>query len=166
MKTSRSMLFAVAIILGTAAATTAQVISQPGTRGPAVASSAEREASDDDVLRSVFDPVTDALKLLPDQKFRIVTIAGLTTGITDPLFDQLDELDRQISMAALNGTLSETSVKDLSTRQGVIISQIGATFARAKAGIYKVLTPEQRAIIMEQYRSADQNLGAISNVGP
>jgi hypothetical protein len=160
------MLFAAAIILGTAAATTAQVLSQRGTRAPVVASPAEGQANEDDLLRSVFDPVTDDLKLLPDQKFRIVTIAGLTNGITDPLFDQLDELDRQISLAALNGTLSEAAVKDLSTRQGFIISQISATFARAKAGIYKVLTPEQRAIILGQYRSADQNLGAISNVGP
>ena len=165
MKTSRSMLFAAAIILATAAATAAQVVFQSGTKGPAV-SPVERQTNDDELIRSVFDPVTDALNLLPDQKFRIATIAGLTNGITDPLFDQLNELDRQISMAALNGTLSEASVRDLSSRQGTIISQISATFARAKAGIYKVLTPEQRAIVLAQYRSTDQNLGAISNVGP
>src|SRR5437762_7535838 len=166
MKTSRSILFVAAVIVATATASAAQAVFQTKPQGATVVSPPERQMTDDEVVRSVFDPLTDALHLTSDQKFRIATIAGLTAGITDPLFDQLDKLDGQISVAALSGTLNEASIKDISIRQAVIVSQITATLARARAGVYKVLTPEQRAMVLAQYRSTDQNLGAISNVGP
>lgn len=50
-------------------------------------------------------------------------------------------------------------------RQAVVMAEINATIARAKADFYKVMTPEQRAVILAQYKS-EQSLGALSNVGP
>lgn len=50
-------------------------------------------------------------------------------------------------------------------QQAGVITEINASIARAKAIFYKVLTAEQRAMVLAQYRP-EQSLGAISNVGP
>lgn len=84
---------------------------------------------------------------------------------TDPLFDQLDELDDQMSIVAFSGALNDTKLKELSLRQAIVMAEINATIARAKVNFYKVLTPEQRTVVLAQYRS-EQSRGAISNVGP
>jgi Spy/CpxP family protein refolding chaperone len=122
--------------------------------------------TDDEVLRFVFDPVTDSLNLTPAQRYRIVLIASSTMAGTKGLFEQFNELDKQISIAAFSGSLDETRLKELSGKQAGVMSEISATIARAKTSFYKVLTPEQRAIVLAQYRLSEQSLGGLSNVGP
>ena len=165
MNIQRVFLLAAAVVLATAVAASAQTIIQINPNGVPQASQPRRELADEEVLHFVFDPVTDALNLTPAQKFRIVSIASATMNTTEPLFDQLDELDDQISIAAFSGVLNETKLKELATRQAVVMAEINATVARAKTNFYKVLTPEQRTMVLAQYKS-EQSLGAISNVGP
>jgi Spy/CpxP family protein refolding chaperone len=165
MKMQRSFLLAAAVVLATAAGATAQTIIQITPNATPQGSQSVSEIADEDLIHSVFDPLTNALNLTPAQKFRIVTIASATINSTGPLFDQLDELDDQMSFAAFSGALNETKLKELSTRQAAVMAEINASIARAKVNLYKVLTPEQRAMVLAQYKPS-QSLGAISNVGP
>jgi Spy/CpxP family protein refolding chaperone len=165
MKIERSFLLAAMVVLATAAGASAQATIQTTPNSVPRGSQSEREITDEDLIHSLFDPITNSLNLTPKQKFTIVSIAGASMNRTEPLFDQLDELDDQMSIVAFSGALNETRLKELSMRQAVVMAEINATIARAKANFYKVLTPEQRAMILAQYKS-DQSLGAISNVGP
>lgn len=70
----------------------------------------------------------------------------------EPLFQQLDELDDQLSLAAFTGRLDEITIKQLSEKQGTLLSQIIGIKAHAKASFNKVLTAEQRAVVAEQFR--------------
>ena len=166
MNIKRDLLTVAALILFTGATASAQVIIQVRPNSMPPEQQFGRQMTDDEVVHIVFDPVTDALNLTAAQRFSIVTIASAAMNSTEPLFDQLDELDDQLSIAAFSGTLDEMKLKDLSARQAVLMSQINVTLARAKASFYKLLTPEQRAIILAQYRSHEESLGGISNVGP
>ncbi len=165
MKIRTSFLLATAIIFLIVAGASAQGTNQTAANSVSRGSQSDRDIGDEDLLHSLFDPVTNSLNLTPAQKFTIVTIASASINRTEPLFDQLEELDNQMSIVAFSGGLNETKLKDLSNRQALVMAEINATIARAKANFYKVLTPEQRAMILAQYRS-DQSLGAISNVAP
>ena len=96
-------------------------------------SQSDRDISDEDLIHSLFDPVTKALNLTPAQKFTIVTIASASMNSTEPLFDQLDELDDQMSIVAFSGGLNETRLKELSMRQAMVMAEINATIARAQS---------------------------------
>jgi Spy/CpxP family protein refolding chaperone len=119
---------------------------------------------DDEMISAVFDPITDDLKLTPTQKFRIVAIATATMARAEPLFDKLDELDAQMSVAAFTGKLDEVKLKQISAKQGALLSEIIAMKSRAKASFYKILTAEQRSMVVDQYRvrSGENSLGSIS----
>jgi Spy/CpxP family protein refolding chaperone len=165
MNIRRSFLLAVAVVMlaatGAPAQTTIQATPNSVSRGP----QSDRDISEEDLIHSLFDPVTKTLNLTPAQKFTIVTIASASMTSTEPLFDQLDELDDQMSIVAFSGGLNETRLREFSMRQAMVMAEINATIARAKANFYKVLTPEQRAVVLAQYKS-EQSLGALSNVGP
>jgi Spy/CpxP family protein refolding chaperone len=165
MKIQRSSVLATAVVLATAIGASAQTIIQITPNAAPQGPKSVTEITDEDLIHSVFDPLTDALNLTPAQKFRIVTIAGATMNSTEALFDRLDELEDQMSIAAFSGALTDTKLKELSTRQAAVMAEINASIARAKVNLYKVLTPEQRAILLAQYKS-EQSLGALSNVGP
>lgn len=165
MNIRRSFLLAAAVVLLTAAGASAQTTIQTTPNSVSRDPQTDRDISDEDLIHSLFDPVTKALNLTPAQKFTIVTIASASMNSTEPLFDQLDELDDQMSIVAFSGGLNETRLRDLSMRQAMVMAEINATIARAKANFYKVLTPDQRALVLAQYKS-EQSLGALSNVGP
>jgi len=125
-------------------------------------SSSDQDA--DEIIRAVFDPVTDDLKLTPYQKFRILSIASATVAQVDPLFEQLDDLEDQLSLAAFSGQLNEAKIKEVSDKQAALFGEIIAMKARAKANFYKVLTADQRGIVVNQYRLRSvESLGSISN---
>src|SRR5215510_7744772 len=124
MNIKRDLLIIAAIMLLTGATASAQVVIQVRPNGTPPGQQFERQMTDDEVIHNVFDPVTDALNLTATQRFSIVTIASAAMNSTEPLFDQLDELDDQISIAAFSGTLDEMKLKDLSAREAALISQI------------------------------------------
>lgn len=165
MNIRRSFLLAAAVVMLTAAGASAQTTIQTTPNNASRGPQSDGDISDEDLIHSLFDPVTKELNLTPAQKFTIVTIASASMNSTEPLFSQLVELDDQMSIVAFSGGLNETRLRELSMRQAVVMAEINATIARAKANFYKVLTPEQRAVVLAQYKS-EQSLGALSNVGP
>ena len=165
MKAAKSLFLAVSIIAASATLSAAQVIIELKSKAAEQPTTANAQQDPNDVVNEVFSPITDALNLTPNQKFRIANIATATMLKAEPLFQQLDELEDQISEAAFTGRLNEIKIRQLSEKQGALLSQIIAMKARAKASFNKVLNAEQRAMIAEQFRtrSIENSLGSISN---
>jgi Spy/CpxP family protein refolding chaperone len=165
MNAAKSLFLAVSIIAASAMLTAAQVIIELKPKAAEQPTTSSAEPDPNDLVNEVFSPITGALNLTPNQQFRIATIATATMLQAEPLFQQLDELDGQLSEAAFTGRLDEVQIKQLSERQAALLSQIIAMKARAKIGFNKVLTAEQRAMVAEQFRirSIENSLGSISN---
>ena len=163
MKVTRILMYVATIILCTAAQAGAQVTVR--IKPNAQESSQSNTIQDDDqLIRAIFDPITDDLKLTPIQKLRIANVASVTMAEADPLFERLDALDAELSLGAFTGSLDEAKIKQFSDKQAALLGEIIALKARAKANFYKMLTAEQRGIIINQYRLRDsESLGSISN---
>jgi len=153
---------AAAIVSLNAALAAAQVIIQirPNVAQDSPRSNTARD--DDEIIRAVFDPITDDLKLTPEQRLQIVTIASATMMQAEDLFEQLDDIDAQLTVAAFSGQLDEIRIKQGSETQAGLLARIIAMKTRAKVNIYKVLTEEQRAMVVAQFPPAG-TLGSISN---
>jgi Spy/CpxP family protein refolding chaperone len=123
------------------------------------------EQDDNEIVRQVFSPITEELNLTAGQRFRIANIATAAMLQADPLFQQLDALDHQLSQAAFAGHLDESQIQELAEKQTALLTQIISMKVRAKMSFYRILTDEQRAIVADQFRlrSTDGSLGSISN---
>jgi len=164
MKATRFLILAAAMLLLNAAPSAAQVVTQTKPDVTQQATPSSNDQDDDDLIQAVFDPITADLNLTASQKVRILTIITEAMAKSDPLFEQLDELDGQVSVAAFTGQLDEMKIKDLSAKEAALLNEIIAIKARAKTSFYRVLTDEQRAMVIEQFRMRSvQNLGSISN---
>jgi Spy/CpxP family protein refolding chaperone len=164
MQAPKLFFLAVTIIAASAGLAAAQVTLdvKPGVARQTNNAPAEQN---DDIVNEVFSPITERLNLTAGQKFRIANIATATMLQAEPLFEQLDELEDQLSAIAFTGRLEEATIRQFSEKQASLLNEIISMKARAKVSFYRVLTVEQRAIISEQFRSrsAEGNLGSISN---
>jgi Spy/CpxP family protein refolding chaperone len=163
--TAKSILLAIALVTASAIGSSAQVIDAKRKPQPEI-SKPDAARDYNELVREVFAPVTDRLNLTNEQKLRIVSIVSGTVLMAEPLFDQLDQLDDQLSTAVLLEVLDEAKIQQLSDREGRVMSQIIGMKARAKAGIYRVLTPDQRALVVNSAAATKQiegSLGSISN---
>jgi len=168
MNRQKLFLMAALVLLTITANASAQIIIQLRPEPGPQTSPSSQDPDDDEIIRSVFDPVTDDLRLNPAQKLRIVTIATAAMNSAEPLFSQLDALDDQLSFAAFTATADEARINELSARQAVLLGKINVIMARAKGNLFQVLTAEQRQIVINEYRSrqGQYSLGSISNTGP
>src|SRR6266446_1146345 len=166
MKIARSLFFLAFVVVAGVTSATAQVIIRVPPNADQQTVRPDNEQDYSALIREVFAPITDELKLTNEQKFKMVAIVTSTVVRADPLMDQLDELDTQIDEAAMADSFDEARIRQLSARQGELMGQIIAMKARAKASMYRLLTPEQRNLFARQFRAtpqADGNLGAINN---
>ena len=164
MKAPKSLFLALSIIMISAGFGGAQVSNEVKPGVPLPATNLVNE-QDNDIVNEVFSPLTDRLNLTAGQKFRIANIATDTMVHSEPLFQQLDELEDQLSEAAFTGRLDESTIRQVSEQQATLLGQIISMKARAKMSFYRVLTAEQRALVAGQFRSriAEGNIGSISN---
>ena len=164
MKPPKSLFLALSIIVASAGFALAQgsIEVKPGVRRQTTNLASEQ---DNDIVNELFSPITDRLNLTANQKFRIANIATDTMLRAEPLFQQLDELEDQLSEAAFTGRLNESTITQVAEKQATLLGQIISMKARAKMSFYRVLTAEQRALVAEQFRSrsAEGNIGSISN---
>lgn len=164
MKALKLLLLALTIIAAAAGLAAAQVTPdiQPGAPRQTANLAAEEDI---DLINEIFSPITERLNLSASQKFRIANIATATMLQAAPLFQQLDDLEDQLSEAAFTGQLEESKIKQVSEKQAAVISDIVSMKARAKMSIYRQLTVEQRAVVADQFRSRamEGGLGSISN---
>ena len=164
MKALKLTLLTLTIIAASAGWAAAQVTVdiKPGNPEAEASLAAER---DSDLIDEIFSPITARLNLSASQKDRITNIATATMLQAAPLFQQLDELDDELSAAAFNGRLDEATLREVSQKQANVLSQIISMKARAKVGFYRLLTADQRAIVADQFRAriTEGSLGSISN---
>jgi hypothetical protein len=128
--------------------------------------SRNNEADYADLVEEVFAPITADLKLTNAQKFRIASILTGAIFEADPLMDQLDHLDDQINEVTLAFPVDENRIRQLSAQEAEVMGQIIAMKAKAKARMYQVLTPPQRALVTDQIHGkgpTEGRLGSISN---
>jgi hypothetical protein len=166
MKMARSLFFVAFVVVAGVTSSVGQVTIRVQPNADQQTARADNEQDYDALIREVFAPITDELNLTNEQRFRMVAIVTSTVIKADPLMDKLDELDSQIDEAAMADPFDDVRIRQLSARQGELMGQIIAMKARAKAGMYRLLTPEQRDLFARQLRAnpqADGNLGAISN---
>jgi len=168
MKRQRLFLLAAGMVLAASVTASAQVIIQLRPDSGPQLSQSSQDLNDDEIIRSVFDPVTEDLKLTPAQRLRVVTIASAAMITAEPFFSQLDDLDDLLSIAAFTATADDARIKELSARQAVLLGKINVIMARAKGNLFQVLTEDQRQIVINEYRSrqGQYSLGSISNTGP
>jgi hypothetical protein len=163
MKALKLLFLALTVISASAVLTAAQVnMDRPGVPRSTANIAAEE---DNAVIDEIFSPITARLNLSASQKFRIANIATATMIQAEPLFQQLDDLEDQLSQAAFTGQLEESTIKQVSEKQAEVLSQIVAMKARAKMSFYRLLTADQRAVVADQFRSraGEGSLGSISN---
>jgi Spy/CpxP family protein refolding chaperone len=165
MRVLKSLVLSATVIVAAAVANSAQDLlkPQPNAGQPSGPQSEQDYAA---LVKEVFAPITNQLNLTNEQKFRIVSIVTGTIFQADPLMNQLDDLDDQINEVTLAYPVDENRIRQLSTQQAEVMGQIIAMKARARARMYQLLTPPQKALVSDQLRTkapAEGRLGAISN---
>src|SRR5207253_2654504 len=136
MKAPKLLFLALSIIAASAGFAGAQVSGEVKPGVPRQATNLVSE-QDNDIVNEVFSPLTDRLNLTASQKFRIGNIATDTMLRAEPLFQQLDELEDQLSAAAFTGRLDESTIRQVSEKQATVLGQIISMKARAKMSFYR-----------------------------
>src|SRR3977135_187940 len=130
MKALKLLFLTLTLITASAGLTAAQVtIDVPPVPRQAASMAAEEENV---LIDEIFSPITARLNLSASQKFRIANIATATMIQAEPLFQQLDDLEDQLSEAAFTGRLEESTIKQVAEKQAEVLRQIVAMKARAK----------------------------------
>ena len=117
--------------------------------GLAFPQAAGRGAARPQALGALRQQVLKNLDLTDAQKAQVKTIMQQAKSAAQPLQTQVQAI-RQAFQAAIKGDASQIS--NLSVRAGQIDGQLMAIRGQAQAGIYSLLTPEQKAKLerMEQ----------------
>lgn len=136
-----------------------------GPRGRVVPSgaapAAHANAADDRPLahpfaRRVFARVASELKLTDAQQTEIKQIVRDELAGARPLFEKLKENRKRLREADSGGQFDEARVRATASEQGRTLSELIVVKERAKAKIFGVLTPEQRARaseLLEQFEA-------------
>jgi Spy/CpxP family protein refolding chaperone len=151
MKWSISMLF-LAIIVANTGSTIAQDKAGPGVKDFS------------SLINQVFAPVTDKLNLTQEQQFQIVAIITEAEIRADPLLQSLAVADQQLSELSFSGAPDGNRLKELCDQEAAILSEIMQMKVRAKAGIVRLLTTEQRAIVAQQFNLKTQLEGHLGSI--
>ena len=104
------------------------------------------------LINQVFAPITDKLSLTQEQQFQIVAIVTETEIRADPLIRSLAVADQQLSEFSFFGVGDGNRLKEVCDQQAAILSEIMQLKVRAMAEIVRVLTTEQRAIVVRQFK--------------
>ena len=166
MKTMKPLFLALAIVAAGAGVGRAQVKAQAPPNDEQQTNRQNDERDYAALVREVFTPITDELNLTNEQEIRIVGIITAAVLESGPLMDRLDDLDDEIAGASLREPFDEAKIRQLSDQESAVMRQMIVMKARTKAKMFKVLTPEQQAIVAEQFHSrtrSEQTLGSISN---
>ncbi len=90
------------------------------------------------------------LKLTEEQREEIKLIHEASRELTLPIIDQLVLNRKEITDLIKVDAYDETSVQDLATTQGELISQLVILRANTKASVFSLLSDEQKAIIEKE----------------
>ena len=161
MKLFLSPIFLISLAFGSAAVAVAQAPT------PAQSDEQTNPGSVRDygaLIQGIFAPITDQLNLTKEQEFRIVAIITGTEVKADSFMRELDDLDQQLSQAVLIDSPDEATINQLSSKEGMILTQIVTMKIRANGSIYQLLTPGQRALVSQQFRAGKPKVGYLGSI--
>ena len=153
MKTLFSLPFVLSLLVGAAVMTVGQDIARPSKPPERTTVPGQDYIA---ILREVFAPIASQLGLTKEQEFRIVGIIAEVEITLDPLREELNSLGGQLMDAAMTDTPDERKISLLSGRQAQLLTRIISVKVRAFAGVYKLLTPNQRALLSRQFRGMNR----------
>jgi len=117
------------------------------------------------LVTDLFAPITASLRLSREQEFQIIAIISGSEVTAEPLVQRFEEVDHELASASFAESLDEAKVRELSEQEATMLSELISLKVFAKARIFQVLTPEQKALVAQQFRVKDHtegNIGAIS----
>jgi Spy/CpxP family protein refolding chaperone len=165
MKSLFLMLAAVSFLAGSTILVAAQNRTTSGTDTGAAQPSQDNVRDYSALIREMFAPISDQLNLTKEQQFQMVAIVSGTEAKSAPLLQNLDVVDQQLAAATLVDMPDEATISRLSAQEAQLLTEMIAMKARAKSAIFRVLTPDQRALVSQSVHTKSQDdgtLGAIS----
>jgi len=165
MKLFHALLFAITVVVGGAVLVSAQDRPSSQAEDDRQENTPPVERDYEALIKEVFAPVTDQLKLTKEQEFRIVAIITSSEVTSDPLLQKVDEVGRRLADATLVDSPDDTLINELSEQEALLLSQVIAMKSRAKASIFQLLTPAQRTLVSHQFRGKPQLEGTLGAIG-
>ena len=162
MRVVTSILFLIVILAGRTGTAVAQnPIDVPSDLDSRVPETRDYTA----LVNEAFAPITASLNLRKEQEFQIIAIISGSQVMAEPLIQRFDEVEHELTQASFAESFDEAKVRTLSEQEATLLSQLISLKVFAKAKIFQVLTPNQRTLVSQHFRTRrpiEGNLGAIS----
>lgn len=113
---------------------------------------AGQQAKTGQLLDALFAPITDQLNLTPEQQAQIEAIANAEFVRSEALILRLNEVTAYLDEEQLKETFDEDRVRALAAQGGHVMTEIAVVKLRVKAKVFALLTPEQKALVVQQLR--------------
>jgi len=160
MRLITATLFAILAISGSLPA-----VAQSPNYAPAKPEGVAETKDYSNVVTNLFAPITASLNLSREQEFQIIAIISGSEVAAEPLLQTFTEIDRDLASVSFAEVFDEAKVRELSEQEAAVMSELISLKVFAKARIFRVLTPEQKALVAQHFRAnnvTEENLGAIS----
>ena len=105
-----------------------------------------------EVVSAILAPLTEQLKLTPEQETQIETIARAEYARSETLIYRLNRMTAELDEEQLKETFDEDKVRALAAQAGQVMAEIIVVKLRVKTKVMALLTPGQKAIIAQQLR--------------
>lgn len=123
---------------------------------------AGQQAKTGQLLDALFAPITDQLNLTPEQQAQIEAIANAEFVRSEALILRLNEVTAYLDEEQLKETFDEDRVRALAAQGGHVMTEIAVVKLRVKAKVFALLTPEQKALVVQQLRLNRERSGGVS----
>jgi Spy/CpxP family protein refolding chaperone len=148
-----SIVLALAFLVTAASSTIAQT-PQPEEVQPNTDPAISNEYTS--LINKVFAPITNKLKLTNEQQFQIVAIITETEVRADQWVQAIAQIEQQLTEIAFYRPWNEAKLRELTDQQAALLSETIRMRVQAKANIYRLLTPDQRALVEREFRLQNQ----------
>lgn len=113
-----------------------------------------------EVVNTLLAPMTEQLKLTPEQQSQIETIARTEYVRSEALILRLNQMTAELDKEQLKETFDEDKVRTLATQAGQVMADLIVVKLRVKTKVMALLTPGQKAIVEHQLRLNKETRGA------
>lgn len=114
------------------------------------------------LVKSLFDPLTDQLNLTPQQLARIEQIASAEYVRGEALMQRLNEVTAALDEEQLKEDFDEDRVRALAAQGGQAMTELAVIKLRVKARVMALLSPAQKALVEQQLRLNRERGAAVT----
>lgn len=116
------------------------------------------------MVTDLFAPITATLNLTKEQEFQIVAIITEAEVKADSVMQRSVEIEQELIDSSFDDRFDEEKVRVLSEQQATMLTQLIILRVLTKAEIYKILTSEQRALVLQYFRPKAQLQGYLGSI--